>query len=334
MRFLKIVLYVIAVFFAIWIVVAFLSPSEIQTEQSIVINKKPGLVFNLVNNLKEWKNWSPWVEKDPEMKTIYGKKTAGIGAKVKWESQSQGSGEQTIVESRRPEFIRTEMIFNDWDGKTYSNWIFEPEGENSTKVTWTLEGSKLPFLMQPLGLFWNSALKKDYRKGLENLKSYAENLSEMNEKLMVKVVDTDEIYYVGKRLEVTVDEIGPAMGQAYAEIMDFLEKKGIHPSGHPFSINYQNGPEIYDFTAALPVERLPESGEGNIEIGVFNAGKAATITHFGNYESLDASYRILTKWIEDNRYRVVGSSWEVYITDPETEKDTAKWETQIFFPVQ
>jgi effector-binding domain-containing protein len=29
-----------------------------------------------------------------------------------------------------------------------------------------------------------------------------------------------------------------------------------------------------------------------------------------------------------------GASWEVYLTNPMTEKDTAKWETHIFIPVK
>ena len=58
-----------------------------------------------------------------------------------------------------------------------------------------------------------------------------------------------------------------------------------------------------------------------------------TISHFGLYENLPASYEILDDWINDNGYELIDRSYEIYITDPGTEPDSSKWETQIFYPV-
>jgi effector-binding domain-containing protein len=63
------------------------------------------------------------------------------------------------------------------------------------------------------------------------------------------------------------------------------------------------------------------------------AGKAAMISHFGNYQNLPATYHIITNWLLEQNYERTGNSWEVYINDPGSEPDTAKWETQVYFPV-
>jgi effector-binding domain-containing protein len=45
--------------------------------------------------------------------------------------------------------------------------------------------------------------------------------------------------------------------------------------------------------------------------------------------------RLLMNIIKKNSITtVIGAPWEVYVTDPMVEKDTAKWQTDIYYPVQ
>lgn len=333
MRTLKIVGYIIVIFLTLWIIVAFLSPKELKTTQSILINTAPYVVYDQVNNLEHWNSWSPWKNRDPNMEQEFSENPIGTGAVVRWKSASEGNGEQTIIESTSPGKIRIALVFDDWDGTTYSNWKFEKEGENTTKVTWDLEGSELPFFIRPLGFNWNADIKKDYKEGLINLKAICESFPQKNENLRVKIVEISPIMYIGKRLKVNAAEIGPAMGKAYKEIIDYLSKEEIKVSGKPFSIYYNSESDDFDILAALPIENEIESAI-NFETGVLPAGHAAMISHFGNYINLPATYHIIRDWLEDENYQIIGNSWEVYISDPGSEPDSTKWETQIFFPIR
>ena len=332
MRTLKIMGYIIAIFLTLWIIVALLSPKEIKTTQSIVINATPYVVYNQVNNLEHWNSWSPWKKRDPNMEQEFSENPVGKGAVVRWKSASEGNGEQTIVENTALGKIRIALVFDDWDGTTYSNWKFEKEGENATKVTWDLEGSELSFFIRPLGFSWNADIKKDYKEGLINLKAVCETFPQKNENLRVKIVETTAIIYIGKRLKVNATEIGPAMGKAYKEIIDYLSKKGLKISGKPFSIYYNSESDEWDVLAALPIDDEIESAN-NFETGVLPAGHSAMISHFGNYDNLPATYHIIRDWLENENYQIIGNSWEVYINDPGSEPDSTKWETRIFFPV-
>ena len=207
MRALNLVGYIIVIFLFLWVIVAFLSPKELKTTQSISINTTPYIVFDQVNNLEHWNSWSPWKKRDPNMEQEFSENPVGIGAIVRWKSESEGNGEQSIVESTAPEKIRIALVFDDWDGTTYSNWKFEKESETTTKVTWDLEGSELPFIIRPLGYSWNSDIKNDYIEGLKNLKTICEKFPQKNENLRVKIVESNSIQYIGKRLKINITEI-------------------------------------------------------------------------------------------------------------------------------
>lgn len=333
MRTLKIVGYIIAIFLTLWIIVAFLSPRELKTTQSIVINTVPYIVFDQVNNLEHWNSWSPWKLRDPNMEQEFSENPVGKGAIVRWKSDSEGSGEQTIVASNAPEMIRIALAFDDWDGTTYSNWEFDKEGDGSTKVTWNLEGSQLPFFIRPMGFNWNADIKNDYINGLKNLKAICEKIPQKNENLRVKIVETKMIKYIGIRLKVNAAEIGPAMEKAFMEIIDYTSNEGLKINGKPFSIYYNAEPEDFDILVALPIENEIEF-TSNFETGVLPAGHAAMISHFGNYTNLSATYHIIRDWLQDENYQIIGNSWEVYINDPRSEPDSSKWETRIFFPIR
>jgi len=333
MRILKIIGYILITLLILWVIVAFLSPKEMKTTQSIIIDRTPYVVFDQVNNLKLWNNWSPWKEKDPNMTQEFSENHVGTGAVVRWKSETQGNGEQTIVESHAPDMIRTALVFTDWDGTTYSNWKFEEFDDNKTQVTWDLEGSELPFILRPLGFGWNASLEKDYSKGLQNLKEVCEKLPAKNENLRVKIVETKAIPYIGKRITANADEIGPAMGRTYREIIDYLSDNNLIVVGKPFSIYHSADAGNFDVVFALEIEKeiLPEKG---FETGVVKAGHAAMISHFGNYINLPATYHIITNWLDEQNYQRVGNSWEVYVNDPGSEPDSSKWETQVYFPIK
>ena len=332
MRILKIVGYIVITIIILWVIIAFISPKEMKTSQSIVINRTPYVVYDQVNNLKLWNNWSPWVKKDPGMTQKFSDNHVGIGAVVRWESEKEGDGEQTIVESYAPKKIRTALVFTDWDGTTYSNWKFEEVSDGKTKVTWDLEGSELPFILRPLGFGWNASLEKDYKNGLQNLKEFCEKLPALNENLRVKIVETQDTPYIGKRLNVKASEIGAAMGRTYKEIIDYLSQKKLKVVGKPFSIYYDSEIDNINVVVALPIKDRIEPEKG-FETGVLKAGHAAMISHFGNYVNLPATYHIITNWIHEQNYRKTGNAWEVYVNDPGSEPDSLKWETQIFFPI-
>src|ERR1700675_3230229 len=68
----------------------FFVPSSFAVQRSAVINASPNKIYNLVVEPKQWKRWSVWTQRDPDMNIIYSGPPFGMGAKWSWQSKSEG----------------------------------------------------------------------------------------------------------------------------------------------------------------------------------------------------------------------------------------------------
>lgn len=64
------------------------------------------------------------------------------------------------------------------------------------------------------------------------------------------------------------------------------------------------------------------------------SGTAVKATHRGSYKTLEETHNQLNQYLAWRKLEVSGAPWEVYITDPEVEKDTARWVTEVYYPVR
>ena len=88
-----------------------------------------------------------------------------------------------------------------------------------------------------------------------------------------------------------------------------------------------------DFIAALPVgadAKLP----AKYKMMQTTGGPAVKAIHRGDYKALESTHNQLNQFITWRKLEINGAPWEVYITDPEVEKDTAKWVTEVYYPVR
>jgi len=162
----------------ILVVATFLQPTNFTVEDSIVINKERASVVGYISNLKEWKAWSPWYERDPEMKMEYGEVFQGRGASVTWESKSEGNGKQTIVDMVGEEFMKLKLEFyTPFTGEADAFFKLDEVSSDQTKVTWRMKSENKGFVDKFFYFVFSvsSAIKKDFTKGLSNLKEVAES---------------------------------------------------------------------------------------------------------------------------------------------------------------
>ena len=68
--------------------------------------------------------------------------------------------------------------------------------------------------------------------------------------------------------------------------------------------------------------------------GERKAGKVLLVRYFGSYEKTALAHEAIDSFIKENQVEVTGPPWETYVTDPDIEKDTALWETDIYYPIR
>lgn len=152
-------------------------PNEFRITRQTVVKAPPPVVFGLVNDLRKWDDWSPWAKLDPHCKMNYGDIDRGKGAWYEWSGNNKvGEGKLTITESTPSDEIRLKLQFiRPFKCENEGDFVFQPES-GGTRVIWGMTG-KNNFMSKAMCLVMNmdKMVGKDFEKGLNSLKSLAEN---------------------------------------------------------------------------------------------------------------------------------------------------------------
>jgi uncharacterized protein YndB with AHSA1/START domain len=147
---------------------------QFENVHEVLVNAPAAKVHELVNDFRQWRRWSPWEEKDPELKRSDSGAETGRGAVYDWTGNKQvGTGRMTIVSST-PESIAVDLEFIEpFKLKNDTVFAFTPEAKG-THVTWKMSGKRGLFMHLAGKLFFDKAIGEDIRQGLTNLKTAAE----------------------------------------------------------------------------------------------------------------------------------------------------------------
>lgn len=174
MRAVKTLLIVLVVLVAVVVAAGLMMPSQYRVERTAVINAPADKIYGFIADPREWKKWSVWNQRDPDMKITYSGSPAGAGAKWAWESKSEGSGNMTFTRAEPGRGIEYELAFPDMGMSSRGALTLGPEG-SGTKVSWTNDGDvgKNP-VMRLFVPFMDGMVGPDFAAGLANLKTLAE----------------------------------------------------------------------------------------------------------------------------------------------------------------
>ena len=134
------------------------------------------------------------------------------------------------------------------------------------------------------------------------------------------------------RETVARDDVTETLGRTFQAVHAALSQQGIEPSGSPFARYHEFGNSV-DLEAGLPVASAIQP-EGTVKPSQLPAGPAAIAVHVGPYEGLSATYDAISTWMQQAGRAASGGPWEIYLTDPSTEPDPAKWLTEILWPMR
>ena len=156
--------------------IGFLLPGTSHVERSIDIAAPAPVVYDQINELKNWTNWSPWAKLDPKVKWVYSEpSSAGKGAYYTWVGNDKvGEGKLTLLDVKPNELLRSRMEFKGQNDAT-ADFKLTAKDSTSTKVLWSFDTDHgMSPLSRWFGLAMNSFIGPDYEKGLANLKAVCE----------------------------------------------------------------------------------------------------------------------------------------------------------------
>jgi len=175
MRWLKRMLATLAIVILALVVIAYFLPREVTVTRSITVAAAPEKIFPHLDSTQAMAAWSPWLERDPNVKQEFAGPERGVGNKLSWQSDEPdvGSGSQEITAITPNERVETRLDFG--PRGTATAWLaLKPAGE-ATEVTW---GFHTDLGMNPIaryfGLMFPGMIGADYDAGLARLKALVE----------------------------------------------------------------------------------------------------------------------------------------------------------------
>ena len=169
-------LYILFSLIVLVIVLHLLAPKNYDVNRNISINKPLPEVFSYLKSLKNQDNWSPWAEKDPNMKKTFSGTDGEVGFLSAWVGNKEvGEGEQEITGIVENEVINSQLRFLKPFKSTSDAYLKVVEEGHNTKVIWGFSGvNKFPMSIMMLFMNMDKAIGKDFEYGLNKLKGILE----------------------------------------------------------------------------------------------------------------------------------------------------------------
>jgi hypothetical protein len=332
----KKVLYVIIALVVVYLVLCIAGPSSVRVERSAVINAPADVIQGKISDYNQFNTWSPWADKDTTMKSTVEGEAGKVGHKYSWEGNKdvgKGTMEITAVGT---DTLKEKLDFN---GKGTSDvWFaFKPEAA-ATNVTWGMN-MNVGFFGRGMMMFFKGKMDQmlggDFEKGLGKLKAVAEAAPATAAKYEVKETNWDagKVYYGTKTTNLAVDKISPFFGENLPKIWGDMEKGKVTPTTPPSCLVFKWDDASMSGDMAAVIGGPADAKIKGWEKYTVPAGKVLQVAYFGAYDKIGGAHAALMNYVKEKNL-TQGVVIEEYVTDPMNEKDTAKWQTNIYYTIK
>ena len=309
-------------------------------QDSMVIAAPPEVVFNKVNDYKNWETWGPWKKEDPSITYTYAEKTSGEGASYSWDGEMSGAMTTTKVIPNKE--IQQDLTLDTPGGERNSKvyWTFE-EVDGGTKVTWGMKGEhtlidKAYYSISDFD--FDTTMHQMNQQGLEGI------AREVEADMKAYSINVDGVtqygggYYMYTTSVAKQSEIGEKMKPMMDVVLGFITQNNLNMAGNPFTIynEIDNTNNTVIFSTGIPVREQVITPEGSpVVCGYMDPVSAVKISLKGNYEHLSEAYTAGRQYISKNGLLMDpnGKMFEVYVTNPVEIPNPADWLTEVYIPI-
>jgi hypothetical protein len=149
---------------------------DFSMSRSTTVDAPSDRVHGLVDDFRQWQQWSPWEGLDPALTRTYLGPGSGVGSRYHWSgNRKAGEGEMEIVEST-PSRVAVDLQFlKPFKARNLTTFDLEQVGGGHTRVVWTMSGRRGVLMYLAGRLFFDRSIGKDFDRGLASLKAAAES---------------------------------------------------------------------------------------------------------------------------------------------------------------
>lgn len=304
--------------------------------RSKIIKTPRTIVFDYVNDYRNWETFGAWMEEDNKIIFDYPSKTIGIGGSYSWKEKN-GEGNMKTVFVKENEALSQKMIFN--DSKSDVFWTFK-DTVGGTKVTWRHKG-KMDFMTKIYSFFSGgitSVLGNRYEKSLYNLNR---TLDYEMKTYVIKVdgiVQRNAGFYLKQSVTCRIKSISKNIRIMMPKMVSFFKKNKLPMIGKPF-VQYDRYDilnDIVTISVCIPVgEKINITSGSDVSSGEALSFTSLKTTLVGDYSHGPEAWGKAKKHIVENglKENFAGRYVEVYSKTIDDVKNPSKWITEIYIPV-
>lgn len=335
----KIIKYVLLLIFLFAIAITvFIATQEgkYDIKEEKVINVPRSLLFDYINDYRNWENIGILTENDTTAVFAYSETTAGVGAVSTWKRKGSEGRIKTVKVIEDKTIVQTAVID---DIESTITWTFN-KAAKGTKISVQVSGN-LTFSEKAHAAFQggiNDKLEKTMIQGLYNLDVFLTReltTYKIDIKGPVRKLGT---YYLSHTATSTIPEMNRKVTEILPKLMAFVKENKITTNGSPFTLyqTYDKQNNRTTFKVCIPIkEEIFTTPGSEIEGGTLPAFQAFKTTLQGYYSFLPQAWTkahdaVAEKGITE---RTSGPYIEVYTRNARNTKKPSQWITDIYVPV-
>jgi effector-binding domain-containing protein len=335
-KFLRFLLVLLGIIVLGIIILGIVEPKDISVSRSTVIAAPKDVVWEQIVKFKNWPHWSPWYQMDTNVQMTYTGEDGQPGSAYHWLGDNKKTGEGTMKNTgvKDGEMDWAITFIKPFSAEASGAFKLSDTTGGAVKVTWSFN-EHFTFPMNAMNAFvdMDKMLGGDFTRGLENLKKYCETQAASMPQVQIQELDFAAHTYAGIRKVVGTNM--DAVTKFYMENMPNVGKGlGAKIIGAPVGLmwTWDTISHTSDMAAAIPVS---DSSTRLKDISYFYvpAAKAYMTVYKGPYSGLHSAHMALSKYMM-NKGLQHGLMIEEYVTDPGREKDSTKWQTNIYYLVK
>lgn len=293
------------------------------------------VVFEEINDFKNWNNWGPWLEMDSTIVASFPKITSGVGASYSWTGKEGNGSMKTISLTPKKEIIQ-QIDFG--SGSTPEVFWELNTVENGTEITWGMRGKNS--FSEKLYWLYKGGIEKNmipmYDRGLELLDQHLSKEMEKHSFNFKGVVDYGGGFYLYQTTSCKMHLFTFKMREMLEKVSSYMDKNSIEKYGKPFILyhNWDDENKTTMFSVCFPVnERIITTGD--VLTGFLEPVKTFKTEFIGDYKFSNQAWLAAYKAITDAGLTAIenGEPFEIYKVGPENTTNPTKWVTEIYIPI-
>ena len=270
-------------------------------ERSIIIERPPSHVFDVLNSFKRFNEWSPWAKKDPAASYTFSGPELGQGASMTYAAnQEVGSGQFEIIESTPTSIVK--MIQRVTGGRTGTVTFDIGTTDLGVKVTWKydveLGGNPIERIK---GKYLDSTLGGDYQYGLMRLKALIESSAYARDYSDITITKQQVLAGPALKLAGLVEvysstdfpDLNAGVADTMKKLQAFVDRNQLNVTG-PAQVQvtlkerYRLG-----YTVTLPVDRNDVPMRDEVEAVQSLGGEVLVAEHVGERRKSNVTFEKL-----------------------------------------